>query len=63
YDETSFSYKSAVYNKASLSCDNTNAEEVKNIGINNYDFPLLKVGYTFDSWDDVDFYFKAYGQY
>ncbi|CAG8760609.1 16104_t:CDS:2, partial [Racocetra persica] len=52
YDETSFSCKSAVYNEASPSCDNANAEEVKNI-----------VGYIFDSWDDIDFYFKAYDQY
>ncbi|CAG8444885.1 16132_t:CDS:2 [Cetraspora pellucida] len=63
YDETSFSCESAVYNEASPSCDNANAEKVKNIGEMQYDFSLLKVGYTFDSWDDVDSYFKAYGQY
>ncbi|CAG8850839.1 2429_t:CDS:2, partial [Racocetra persica] len=58
-----FSCENAVYNEASPSCDNANAEEVKNIGEMQYDFSLLKVGYTFDSWDDIDSYFKAYGQY
>ncbi|CAG8727995.1 18231_t:CDS:2, partial [Cetraspora pellucida] len=63
YDETSFSCESVVYNEASPSCDNANAKEVKNIGKMQYDFSLLKISYTFDSWDDVNSYFKAYGQY
>ncbi|CAG8782900.1 3460_t:CDS:2, partial [Racocetra persica] len=58
-----FSCENAVYNEASPSCDNANAEKVKNIGKMQYDFFLLKVGYTFDSWDDIDSYFKAYSQY
>ncbi|CAG8759432.1 36423_t:CDS:2, partial [Racocetra persica] len=28
-----------------------------------YDFSLLKLGYIFPSWDDVEAFFKAYGQY
>ncbi|CAG8853418.1 20727_t:CDS:2, partial [Gigaspora margarita] len=48
--------ENAVYNKAIT-------EEVNSIGETQHDFSLLKLGYTFPLWDDVEAFFKAYGQY
>ncbi|CAG8844420.1 19399_t:CDS:2, partial [Racocetra persica] len=57
--ETNALCKNAVYDEATT-------KEVNSIGISSemqYDFSLLKLGYTFSSWDDVEAFFKAYSQY
>ncbi|CAG8653406.1 6249_t:CDS:2, partial [Racocetra fulgida] len=43
-------------NNIEVDIDNTFSDET------SYDFSLLSIGYTFQSWDKVDLYFKAYGQ-
>ncbi|CAG8816692.1 27494_t:CDS:2, partial [Dentiscutata erythropus] len=56
--ETNALCKNAVYNEATT-------EDINSIciGETQYDFSLLKLGYTFPSWDNVKAFFKAYGQY
>ncbi|CAG8685273.1 11914_t:CDS:2 [Gigaspora margarita] len=54
--ETNALCENAVYDEAIT-------EEVNSIGKMQHDFSLLKLGYTFPLWDDVEAFFKAYGKY
>ncbi|CAG8694059.1 1913_t:CDS:2 [Dentiscutata heterogama] len=53
--------------KTNVLCENAVYDEATTEEVNRdktqHDFSLLKLGYTFPSWDDIEAFFKAYGQY
>ncbi|CAG8735556.1 17045_t:CDS:2, partial [Dentiscutata erythropus] len=66
-DETFVDNKNSMANNENSNNNETNNEANGFHEIINeeatYNFSMLRVGYTFKEWCDVDSFFKAYGQY